>query len=432
VTEYAGLPPIEVSTLCLPIALLAFLLAGIALGLARSAPAPGAGALRCWAASMGLVGLTFACYLFRGHAPLLLTYVLANTAAVSGTWLAWRSHALLRGLPPHPARGRLAIAGSGSACLLAWAGGMPLAAGAAIASMSTAAIFACITHAEFRAWRRWRCPSTLFAAGGAGLCGTGILLRGVVTLTVPMQSVTMTGMPNSGIAAFLLAGVYIIANTVNLVCRMHGLAEDALRERAAHDPLTGLLTRGAFFERGQAALLASRGQAAALMIDIDHFKAINDRHGHRTGDLCIAATGALIADTTRRMAPGSLAGRYGGEEFCVLLTDVEPMAAARLAEQLVAGARSAVVDAEGAALRYTLSVGHACEPAPATGRATPPLESSPHAELVRLLDRADTALYAAKQAGRDRAYPPQDPSVPMEVRPLAATGGTAIGQPTPC
>ena len=121
------------------------------------------------------------------------------------------------------------------------------------------------------------------------------------------------------------------------------------------------------------------------MIDIDHFKSINDNFGHPTGDRAIIAIARHCATACRR---SDLAARLGGEEFAILLPSTGMNEAQIVAERLRAGTEALQVQHEGQAVPLKLSIGIACMEAEDTGPDT-------------LLARADQALYAAKNAGRD-------------------------------
>jgi diguanylate cyclase (GGDEF)-like protein/PAS domain S-box-containing protein len=159
-----------------------------------------------------------------------------------------------------------------------------------------------------------------------------------------------------------------------------------LLERAATDPLTGLLNHGAFHER-LAATLAElrerRRRAALVLLDVDHFKEINDAEGHQTGDLVLQRIAGLVAGTAR---PGDVLARIGGDELGWLLLDVTAEDARTLAEAAREAVRAAEIRAPGGGL-LTLSAGIA-----GTDQA------STAAELFQL---ADGALYWAKGHGRN-------------------------------
>ncbi len=161
----------------------------------------------------------------------------------------------------------------------------------------------------------------------------------------------------------------------------------ALRESSANDDLTGLLMRGEFEQRVDTALARAKTQdtQAALVIgDIDHFKQINDIWGHQVGDNAIAAFGQMIGGTIRDC---DLAGRIGGEEFCVLVWNADGLIAAGLAERLRDKAAQLKIDDAALDVRMTASFGVAAHEPGETYRS--------------LFARADKALYEAKSDGRD-------------------------------
>jgi diguanylate cyclase (GGDEF)-like protein len=180
-------------------------------------------------------------------------------------------------------------------------------------------------------------------------------------------------------AGALTLGAVMMANA-DLVARA--------RHAADHDHLTGARSRRAFFDlsaREQARTLRSRAPLSLLLFDVDHFKRINDTHGHATGDRVLVdivqRTGAVVRSI-------DIVARVGGEEFAVLLPDTGPDTALLVAERL----RSALARAPEAAagrteVGYTVSIGAAT------------LESGESIEA--LLSRADAALYAAKGGGRN-------------------------------
>jgi diguanylate cyclase (GGDEF)-like protein len=160
-----------------------------------------------------------------------------------------------------------------------------------------------------------------------------------------------------------------------------------LQRLATTDALTGLANRRAFFDRGQPALEAARRyghQVSMLMIDVDHFKAVNDRHGHSTGDAMLR----LLADRLREvLRQADLIARIGGEEFAALMPETDLDAAMQVAERLREMCDGLAPDAS-VDTAISVSVGVA------QWRAG---ESLDH-----LLERSDAALYRAKRAGRNR------------------------------
>ena len=158
------------------------------------------------------------------------------------------------------------------------------------------------------------------------------------------------------------------------------------------DSLTRTLNRRAFFEHADQGLrMAHRhGRSAALlMCDLDHFKHVNDTHGHQAGDVILARVAAALEQSLRKT---DKIGRFGGEEFVVLLTETDATSVMQVAERCLDAVRAIPVSEliPGASGPQTVSLGAAVFP--------------DHGDdLERLLQRADEALYRAKRAGRDRA-----------------------------
>jgi diguanylate cyclase (GGDEF)-like protein len=165
---------------------------------------------------------------------------------------------------------------------------------------------------------------------------------------------------------------------------------DELRLRANTDYLTGILNRRAFVAASNQRLQRARDcreTLAVLLFDIDHFKAVNDAHGHEAGDQVLIRVAALVRDELR---DGEILARHGGEEFVVMPTYCQLEQACALAERLrLAIASAPLTLADGQLLRVTASFGVAS----ATG---------PAAALDDLLHAADLALYSAKRKGRNR------------------------------
>jgi diguanylate cyclase (GGDEF)-like protein len=187
----------------------------------------------------------------------------------------------------------------------------------------------------------------------------------------------------------------------------------ALHGQANTDPRTGLANSRSFDLAVEAALSA-RGQQetlSILMIDVDHFKQFNDRHGHPAGDEALRAFGAVLRSCMR---DGDLAARYGGEEFAVLLRGQDPSVTAGIAERIRARTEATIISlAPGITDRITVSIGIASAPDQGFDR-------------VSLLRVADEALYRAKDGGRNRVVGMQDVPVPTPT-PIALEASTAAG-----
>jgi diguanylate cyclase (GGDEF)-like protein len=161
------------------------------------------------------------------------------------------------------------------------------------------------------------------------------------------------------------------------------------KELAEHDALTGLFNRRAFDDHLARAIAREDrqgGRFALLLLDIDHFKKLNDTYGHPAGDAALAGVARLL---DRLLRKGDLAARYGGEEFVAILPGSEEAGALRMAERVRQALEKERLVFSGARLALTASFGAAVWPA--DGR-----------EPAALLAAADRALYAAKMAGRNR------------------------------
>jgi diguanylate cyclase (GGDEF)-like protein len=168
-------------------------------------------------------------------------------------------------------------------------------------------------------------------------------------------------------------------------------ANEQLAQLALHDPLTGLANRRKFVERFAYEMARAdriRTPPSLLMIDIDHFKAINDKHGHLAGDACLRAVAALLAQSVRAV---DLVARFGGEEFVVLLPETSVDQSLIAAERMRFKVQAQPIGiGDGAPpVLVTISVGAAS----ATGGAS---------LLDEILARADEAVYRAKRAGRNQ------------------------------
>jgi diguanylate cyclase (GGDEF)-like protein len=180
-----------------------------------------------------------------------------------------------------------------------------------------------------------------------------------------------------------LAGISTLEDSVQ---RMRGEREE-LRQAMRTDELTGVLNRATVMAQLQATLEAARrtGQPlCVIMVDLDHFKAVNDRHGHLVGDEVLHGVAARIRAAVRDF---DFVGRFGGEEFLLVLENTSLHTARQVAERVrrrVAGGALHCRDAE---VAMTISQGLT--------------EARAGDDPVALIDRADRALYRAKQSGRD-------------------------------
>ncbi len=169
------------------------------------------------------------------------------------------------------------------------------------------------------------------------------------------------------------------------------VANSELAKLTKTDPLTGVNNRRQFDEVAEYEIArASRtGQPLSLMmVDIDHFKAINDNYGHQAGDRCLTLVASCIATNVRK--PNDMVARYGGEEFALVLPETDEPGAHHLAERIRKAIENISVLHEGKSIKMTASIG--------VSTHQPSSEESTH----KLIQLADTALYRAKENGRNQ------------------------------
>lgn len=218
---------------------------------------------------------------------------------------------------------------------------------------------------------------------------------------LPVVVVTADISPEQRIAAFEAGADDYLPKPVvtqELLARLRLRIEHArlVRERSSRDALTGVLSRRAFVEAFNARLADAQrrnDQLALGLIDLDHFKQINDHHGHMAGDRVLAALGRALDS---RLRDGDVRGRWGGEEFIVGLPSVDLSTAGTILDRLrdeLAG--STFVDDQGGAFAGRFSAGVSAFP------------QDGH-NLDELLAVADRRLYAAKRAGRNRIHSRDD------------------------
>lgn len=158
---------------------------------------------------------------------------------------------------------------------------------------------------------------------------------------------------------------------------------------AITDELTGVFNRRYFFNRAEVEFSRAKRYShplTALVADIDHFKQFNDRYGHLVGDQVLQEVARLMLTSLR---DSDILGRYGGEEFSILLPDTDVKAAASAAERLLTRIADTPIETEAGSLQVQVSIGVA-----GLGKAAPTLHD--------LINRADQAMYQAKEAGRNR------------------------------
>ncbi|MEM7661440.1 MAG: diguanylate cyclase [Pseudomonadota bacterium] len=208
----------------------------------------------------------------------------------------------------------------------------------------------------------------------------------------------------------VVAAAAVTTGMVLLVVLSRDIFED-LQERSLTDPLTGLLNRRGLEVAGQRLMRAPSDLPTALIVaDIDHFKAINDSHGHAVGDEVIASTARQMSAIVGRSATVS---RIGGEEFVVLLPGTDLLEAAELAERIRCAVSASIISSAKGEARWTACFGVA--------------ELRRDDDLSSAIMRADHALYLAKSSGRNAVKTEMD----LAVRELGKFSQTSPKEENP-
>lgn len=211
--------------------------------------------------------------------------------------------------------------------------------------------------------------------------------RGVSILILPSDNVMAPAPLN--VATFMLYAAFIVVGTLGVMwMEIESLQGDLVRS-AHYDSLTGIYNRGTFLEECARELsrCARGGPGFSLAVfDLDHFKLVNDRYGHPVGDRVLKSFAEVLRASIRKH---DTVGRYGGEEFALLMPNTGKDTAARVAERVRREVETRGVMAEGRRIEVTVSGGVAAY-------------GTDGEDWDALLSAADTALYTAKDGGRNR------------------------------
>jgi diguanylate cyclase (GGDEF)-like protein len=341
-------------------------------------------ALVVWAGAFGLGAVATALIISRGHIPTFWSITFANTALACGYGLLWSGARLFDGRRVMPV---VVLMGAGL-----WLIAYPLPevhANATYRAVVMAVIGTAYTLATaFELWRdrndslRYRWPVICLL----------ILHAVAVLLRIPLAGTTLTSIEFTELASFVMFETVLLSMCCAYL--LPGMVSERVASRhmidARIDPLTGVNNRRSFIEQGERIVLRcvqDKRPVALLLCDLDHFKAVNDEHGHAAGDRVLIAFCRLAEEQLR---PSDLLARLGGEEFVCLLPDLSPKDALSVAERLRLMFAEAPQSVGGDVFRCTVSIGLAVSDATCC-------------DLYSLLTDADRALYRAKKSGRNCA-----------------------------
>lgn len=349
----------------------------------RSLARSGAAGVREWTGANVLAIMALLLFAGRGRFPDVLSIDLANPLFVGAPALKHAGFERHLGRPA-PFRALAALVAASTVALGIFHYGMDaMAVRVALSSLFHGSV--CVAMAWGLRPRdhasRARYPIR-FAFCAALTLAAAPAVRALLYAAHHADQVTLFDDSPVNLVCFALGTLALPGLTLGVVMMANAGLIGQARYAAEHDHLTGAWSRRAFFGRAEhvhADAARAGGKVSLLVFDVDHFKAINDTHGHAVGDRVLAD----LVERTDAVLRGGACARLGGEEFAVLLPHTDAGAAAHLADELRRTLEQADV-----AVRYTVSVGVAS------------LDDGE--SLASLLQRADAALYAAKRGGRNR------------------------------
>ena len=348
--------------------------------------------LQYWAIALLLSSIAHALLLLYGRIPNLLTVVLGNALLASGlgsfllavrrfyglTLYWWRLAALVALVAlvmfiyQHQFVRRVAFS---SVCL---------------GAQTAWVLWVLLRNQPFRESNFSR--GALLLASGLGLILATMLLRGTAAIFFSLDIATVLQSNLVQTLTFMVSFLASLVCSFGFVFMAKERADAANVRLAKQDALTGVANRRVFFERLEAELARSRRHGnplSLMMVDVDHFKQVNDQHGHGAGDRLLVSIAQTMA---RALRADDVLGRMGGEEFAAVLPGVSPTEAQAIAERVRSAVERQALDAtQGGPQRATVSIG-------LVHSAT----LGADADMDTLLPAADTALYRAKAEGRNR------------------------------
>jgi diguanylate cyclase (GGDEF)-like protein len=341
--------------------------------------------LKRWSVGISCVGISLILNFLRGELPPLLGVLGANVSLMAGGTLG-----LLAPATFYRVRVSVPVVAAaltvGVASLLAYYGlDFSIAVAMIGVCLCMAVVLLYSARVVYQNASRPISFSTHAFALSMGVMGVAYFARAAAVGVNPNVSVAPVTLAGTHQSMLILGALFVVCSSMSFYSMVQEEQRREITERAKRDPLTGLFNRRAFFESAEQ-LAEDKARFSILMIDIDHFKNINDTHGHLGGDSILSFSGRLIANAFRI---DDIPCRFGGEEFCVLLRDCHAAQAMQQAALLVEKFRHSVIRLpDGQEVKITISAGVS--------------EHSPDHKLLKTIQAADTALYAAKNGGRDR------------------------------
>lgn len=339
-----------------------------------------------WALASAGVGFSLVMIFFRGLIPDFFGILLANVILLFSASMCLATVCKFYELA-YPWRSCLTCVLFGLAGLALWQfGGFSLAVPTVMVCVALSALL--FYSAVLIVKKAKRPISFSVALFTFTLCVMAVMycLRALTTLFAAQPTTGVINNSATQLGVLIVGALFVVSASIGFFVMVHEHQRSIIEELSRRDVLTGVLVRRAFFDDAHQ-VVAKYPNYAVLMIDIDHFKSVNDRFGHAGGDRTLAHCARLLMNAVRI---DDVLGRYGGEEFCALLPRCSLADAEKIATAFVEQARqqNVALDTDQFA-HYTLSIGVAIR--------------EDKEDLLATIARADVALYQAKNSGRDRA-----------------------------
>jgi diguanylate cyclase (GGDEF)-like protein len=362
------------------------------------------GGVSCWLWSYAAQTSGWSLLLLRGIVPDWLSIAVGNTFLIWGIVLIYRAirDFLERPIAWHVSILTLALfvlvlsslylSGVQPAALIIW---ISLAGGV----LGLACAWTLMRGAQ------WRLTPARWTTGlWLGVSGAILILRAIAVFFSPAPSYNIYTQTIVQVVAFVAAYSAMLGASFGFNLMLQERTTQILQQIARQDELTGVFNRRYLLDkvRHELSRMSRRNSNSLIlmMLDIDNFKVVNDQYGHAAGDALLKSFTAQLSEILREP---DILGRYGGEEFCVLLPDTNLDKGLQVAERLRIAAKNAQISVDGETLQRSVSIGvaHASE------------DALP--ELDKLFLEADRALYQAKQQGRDRIVCAKNATLSSEV-----------------
>ena len=341
--------------------------------------------LKTWSVGISCVGVSLILNFLRGELHPLLGILGANASLMAGGTLGLIAPAIFYQAKFSRPTVVIAISVGVTSLLAYYFFNFPIAFAMVGVCFAMAVVLIYSAVVVYRSAPKPISFSTHAFALSMGVMGMTYFARAVIVGVNPNVSVAPVTLAGTHQSVLIFGALFVVCSSMSFYSMVQEEQQREIRERSKRDPLTGLFNRRAFFESAEK-LSEDKSLFSIVMIDIDHFKLINDTYGHLGGDAVLTFAGRLIANMFR---VDDIPCRFGGEEFCVLVRNCNEEQAQQQANLVVDKFRQSVIRLpEYDEVKITISAGIS--------------EHISGQQLLKTIQAADVALYRAKHNGRNQ------------------------------